>query len=803
MQQEVESADADAEIVDIAIIGSRTNGTAKPDSDLDVLVEFKGKEREDDMFNMLAEADEPLVINGIKVDINPIRADKSGTIAEFLERNADYKKGDGENAAEVQEPAADATGTVDDGSFAARLAAAKDEVNTEPTEEQKKAGNYKMGHISFGGYRMTIENPKGSTRSGVDKSGKPWSVEMKDTYGYIGQKYGADGDHLDFFINDDADLDTWNGRVFVIDQKNEDGTFDEHKVMYGYPTWGQARKAYERNYEPGWWDKHVMQMTGVKKDKFDKWLADSDHKTKPFHEYYRTKMLTDVVNDNVDQVLADVRERKSKPAADTTGVVATFKPGELTKKSIDELKQVRKKSKQVLSTARVILGTIDSIKGTEKEKALQSKIAQAEADIAAIDAEIEKKEAVARQRVEQQEIGFAMTDQLENMGFDVTTNPTEMRRARKEAEQDNSEEGKLRHFETPDGKIYGFVYKGKMYLDPTKIDAELPIHEYAHPWCEAFRRLNPDGWKNIVSLMKGDKDTWEFVKQMNPDLKDEYDIAEEMIAKFSGKKGAERAQAEYERMNGKDPDRKSKWNNIWKNISKAIQDFWKQVGDFLHIKYESAEQVYDQVVRDFANKMNPRKRVEDWLKERDNAYMQAVEAGDNAKTREIFDAALRENIGNGITPFVAVDGYRGKMQKLAHAIKERDPKVIAEVADMMAPLIPKDAVLVPAPSHTGRATDMLDLAQAISERTGAPVADVLTSKERESQYEAKKAGKPLSADELGIVATAEALPADKMPVVIDNVVDSGNTAEACVKALGKGIVASLADSADRYKHVAS
>jgi len=104
--------------------------------------------------------------------------------------------------------------------FAARLAEAKEEVDTAPTDEQKKAGNYKMGHISFGGYKMSIENPKGSTRSGVDKSGKPWSIEMKDTYGYIGQKYGADGDHLDFFINDDADLDNWNGRVFVIDQKN-------------------------------------------------------------------------------------------------------------------------------------------------------------------------------------------------------------------------------------------------------------------------------------------------------------------------------------------------------------------------------------------------------------------------------------------------------------------------------------------------------------------------------------------------------------------------------------------------------
>ena len=194
--------------------------------------------------------------------------------------------------------------------FPHRLAKAKSETVTNPTEAQKKAGNYKMGHVKFGGYTMSIENPKGSVRSGVDASGQPWSVTMHDTYGYIGKKYGADGDHLDFFINDDADLDTWAGRVFVIDQKNEDGTFDEHKVMYGYPNWAAAKKAYERNYEAGWWDRHVMQMLGVKKANFDKWLADSDHKTKPYAEYFRTKMLTDTVSDPLSDMLATVQERK-------------------------------------------------------------------------------------------------------------------------------------------------------------------------------------------------------------------------------------------------------------------------------------------------------------------------------------------------------------------------------------------------------------------------------------------------------------------------------------------------------------
>lgn len=701
--------DADAEIVDMKIIGSRTTGTAKPGSDLDVLLEYKGGEREDDLFDMLNGGDETLVIDGISVDINPITAGKSGTIQTFLERNAEYRK----------EPA----------TFSARLADAKKEVNASPTEAQKEAGNYKKGHLSFGGYEYTIENPKGSVRSGIDANGRPWEQEMKDTYGYIRGKYGTDGDHIDMFINDNADLDSWNGRVFIVDQKKEDGSYDEHKVMYGYKNWTEAKRAYERNYEKGWWDNHVMQMMGVKKEDFDKWLADSDHKRKPFADYFRTKMLDDVIKDPVDQMLSDVAERRD--------VIATDKAKEDTRK-----------------------------------------------------------------RIEQQEIGGAMVDRLEVMGMDVSTDPGENRRARKIAEKDQSEAGKMRHFETSDGKVYGFVYKGKLYLDPTKIDAELPIHEYAHPWCEAIRRINPENWKRIVDLMRGDKDTWDFVKQLNPDLKNDDDIAEEMIAKYSGRRGAERAKAEFERMNGRDADYKSKWNNIWKNISKAIQDFWKQVGDFLNLKYESAEQVFDQVVKDFANKINPVKRVEEWLQQRDDAYLKAVEEGDEVKVRKLFDDALRENIGNGITPFVAVSGYRGKAQKLAHGVKSRDPEVIAEVADLMAPLIPKDAVLVPAPSHSGKATDMLDVAQAISERTGAPIADVLRSSERGSQYEAKKGGRAIASKDMGITMEGE-LPDGKLPVVIDNVVDTGNTAEACVQALGRAIVASLADSADRYKHVAS
>lgn len=169
-------------------------------------------------------------------------------------------------------------------SFGERLKSAIAETETEPTEAQKKAGNYKKGHLSFGGYDYTVETPKGVTRSGKDEQGKPWSVTMHDTYGYILGKIGVDGDHIDMFINDAADLDTFDGNVYVVDQVNpETGEFDEHKVMYGYPDEAAATEAYLANYSKGW--KGLGKVTSVPKATFDKWLESSDRKTKPFAEY--------------------------------------------------------------------------------------------------------------------------------------------------------------------------------------------------------------------------------------------------------------------------------------------------------------------------------------------------------------------------------------------------------------------------------------------------------------------------------------------------------------------------------------
>ena len=152
-------------------------------------------------------------------------------------------------------------------------------VDTNPTEAQKEAGNYKKGHVKINGFDVSIEQPVGSVRSGKDASGKEWSQVMNNTYGYIRGTESVDGDHIDVFLGPDINSDM----VYVVDQVNTDGSFDEHKVMMGFPSLEDARSAYLSNYEEGW--QGLGNITGVALDEFKKWIDSSTRKTKPFSEY--------------------------------------------------------------------------------------------------------------------------------------------------------------------------------------------------------------------------------------------------------------------------------------------------------------------------------------------------------------------------------------------------------------------------------------------------------------------------------------------------------------------------------------
>lgn len=162
-------------------------------------------------------------------------------------------------------------------------------VDTNPTEAQKEAGNYKKGHIKINGFDVTIEQPAGSVRSGKDANGKEWSVTMNNTYGYIRGTKGVDGDHIDVFLGPDMNSDM----VYVVDQVNTDGSFDEHKVMIGFSSLEDARSAYLSNYEDGW--QGLGNITGVALDEFKKWIDSSKRKTKPFSEYKGIKREEEIL----------------------------------------------------------------------------------------------------------------------------------------------------------------------------------------------------------------------------------------------------------------------------------------------------------------------------------------------------------------------------------------------------------------------------------------------------------------------------------------------------------------------------
>lgn len=168
--------------------------------------------------------------------------------------------------------------------LATAIAAAEAATEANPTDAQKEAGNYKKGHVKIDGYDVTIENPKGSVRRGTDASGKQWQQEMHNTYGYIRGTEGVDGDHIDIFLSDDPA----NGNVFVIDQVKADGTFDEHKVMYGFASAEEARDNYLANYSEGWTG--LGTISEVTKDEFKKWIESSHRKTKPFADYKGVKV---------------------------------------------------------------------------------------------------------------------------------------------------------------------------------------------------------------------------------------------------------------------------------------------------------------------------------------------------------------------------------------------------------------------------------------------------------------------------------------------------------------------------------
>lgn len=266
---------------------------------------------------------------------------------------ADIRRGEEEREAE---PIPTETGEVTEVTKQIQEESAKVEI--EPTEAQKEAGNYKKGHVKVQGFDITIENPKGSIRSGVDSDGETWETEMFSTYGYFKRTTGKDGDQIDVFLGNNPD----NGKIFVIDQVDtKTKAFDEHKVMLGFDNIEAARDGYLANYDEGW--QGLGNITEVNLEDFTKWIDKGTRKQKPFADYKEVKAKIEAEPQFVGDIL---KEKPKKPSQK-----AIKKQKLATKKIIKEINTqitaIDKKIKEVQSRKTAKKKELEGKKATQQD----------------------------------------------------------------------------------------------------------------------------------------------------------------------------------------------------------------------------------------------------------------------------------------------------------------------------------------------------------------------------------------------------------------------------------------------------
>ena len=185
----------------------------------------------------------------------------------------------------------------------------------------------------------------------------------------------------------------------------------------------------------------------------------------------------------------------------------------------------------------------------------------------------------------------------------------------------------VRFFKTKNGEAYGFTVGGKIYYDPRIANAETPVHEYAHLWASALKANNAEEWKNVVDLMKG-TNVWEEVKKAYPELETDDEIADEVLATYSGRRGAERLREEMRKAaaEGDGVMGKAEAVSALQRVKRAIDKFWKAVADFLHIHYTSAEEVADRVMKDLLDGVDPRSMMDGGKSLRPETRVNVVEA---------------------------------------------------------------------------------------------------------------------------------------------------------------------------------
>ena len=160
-------------------------------------------------------------------------------------------------------------------------------------------------------------------------------------------------------------------------------------------------------------------------------------------------------------------------------------------------------------------------------------------------------------------------------------------------DEKNNTDGNIKFFRTSDGEAYGFAYQGKIYIDPEIAGADTPIHEYAHLWGESIRQRDAKLWSDIVNQMKTLTDVWERVKEDYPELKTDDEIAEEVLANYSGEKGREKLMEVIGEMDDADPLLTARVIDGVDYVRRTISSVWRKISDFFGWGTRNPERIAD------------------------------------------------------------------------------------------------------------------------------------------------------------------------------------------------------------------
>jgi|GEM_PF-822952 len=188
----------------------------------------------------------------------------------------------------------------------------------------------------------------------------------------------------------------------------------------------------------------------------------------------------------------------------------------------------------------------------------------------------------------------AMIEKLRTMGMKVSTDWSSAKEVVEKLPEKYNHLG--------GAEVCGFVHQGVVYINPDKTTEETPIHEYTHVWAEALRQNNKEEWENIKELMKQETQIWEALRVSYPHLTTDDEIADEVLATYSGRKGAQ-ALKEANRYSDNLP-------GAFETLKKALGEFWRSVAKMFNFHYKTAEEIADRVLYDFLRGENPEKYID-------------------------------------------------------------------------------------------------------------------------------------------------------------------------------------------------